>query len=211
MSRPISTKQRMIKAAFALFHERGVHGTSVDAVLARSRTGKGQFSHYFKTKEGLVQAVLEHFYEELRRGTYDPVAAIRSWGDLERWMRSFYEWQQTVECALACPIGTIGGDLSKAQETLRAEIRRIFDWRRAFIAGFFNAQQAAGKMRRDFPPEALADFCYTITQGGLYMAKAERDSRPFEHALNVALATLRSMRIPARKARTRSSVPRRVL
>lgn len=200
MSRPISTKQRMIEAAFALFHERGIHGTSVDAVLARSRTGKSQFSHYFKTKEGLVQAVLEHFYEELRRGEYDPVETIRSWNDLERWMRSFYEWQQTVDCTLACPIGTIGSDLSQAQEKLRAEIRRIFAWRRAFIARFFKAQQAAGTMRKDFRPDALADFCYTITQGGLYMAKAERNIRPFEHALRIALAALHSMRIPSNRA-----------
>ncbi len=205
MSRPISTKQRMIKAAFARFHERGVHGTSVDAVLARSRTGKSQFSYYFKTKEGLVQAVLEHFYEELRRGVYDPVASIQSWRDLETWMRSFLKWQQDVHCALACPIGTIGSDLSQTQKKLREEIRRIFNWRRAFIARFFKAQQAAGTMRKDFPPEALADFCYTITQGGLYMAKAERDSQPFEHALNIALATLRSMRIPAKRARTHRS------
>lgn len=199
MSRPISTKQRMIEAAFALFHERGIHGTSVDAVLARSRTGKSQFSHYFKTKEGLVQAVLEHFYEELRRGEYDPVETIRSWNDLERWMRSFYEWQQTVDCTLACPIGTIGNDLSQTQEKLRKEIRRIFDWRRAFIAEFFKQEQAAGRMREDFSPQALADFCYTITQGGLYMARAERNSQPFEHALDVALTALRSMRISSSK------------
>jgi len=54
----LSTKQRMIKAALALFHKRGVPATSVDAVLGRSKTGKSQFTHYFKNKDGLVLSTL---------------------------------------------------------------------------------------------------------------------------------------------------------
>jgi len=205
MSRETNAKQRMVEAALALFHARGVYGTSVDAVLERSRTGKGQFSHYFKDKDGLVRAVLRHFYGNLRRGAYDKVDAIRSWSDLERWLRAFLRWQQEMECTLGCPIATIGNDLSQAQRGLRREIRDIFDWRRAFVAAFFRQQQAAGQMRKDFRPEALADFCYTITQGGLFMAKVERNSTPFEHALRIALAHLHSMRIPAKGARTRGA------
>ena len=199
MSSKTNARQRMIKAAFNLLHERGVHATSIDAVLERSRTGKSQFSYYFKTKNGLVDAVLRQFLDELKKGAYDPVQSIQSWKDLDIWTRSFLRWQQNVKCTLACPIGTIANDLSQGHKGLRREIRQIFAWRRAFIADFFRREQAAGRMRKNFTPRTLADFCYTITQGGLYMAKAERDIKPFENALDTALVYLLSLRIPTKK------------
>ena len=185
----------MVEAAFALFHERGVHATSIDAVLERSRTGKSQFSHYFKTKEGLVLAVLQDFSTQLKTGAYDPVKSIESWEDLEVWMRSFIKWQEQIEYTLSCPIGTIGHDLSTDQKKLRCEIREMFNWRRNFIARFFKTQQDKGLMQKDMRPEALADFCYTITQGGLWMAKIERTNKPFKNAVDNALAYLRSLRL----------------
>lgn len=196
----ISARQRMIEAALALFHENGIHATSVDAVLERSDTGKSQFSHYFKTKEGLVHAVLEYFYGQMKAGVYSTVESIRSWDDLEYWLRSFIKWQETVEHTLSCPIGTIGHDLTREQEDLRREIRKIFNWRRQFIARFFEEEQARGAMKKDVSPAALADFCYTIIQGGLWMAKIERRRKPFENAVENALAYLHSLRIPGKKS-----------
>ena len=199
-----NAKIRMVEAAFTLFHEKGVHATSIDAVLERSRTGKSQFSHYFKTKEGLVLAVLRHFSEQLKTGAYDPVKSIESWEDLEHWMRSFIQWQETMECTLSCPIGTIGHDLSEDQKELRREIREIFNWRRNFIARFFKEQQHKGAMQKNVHPEALADFCYTITQGGLWMAKIERSTKPFENAVDNALSYLHSLRLPTKKTASRA-------
>src|SRR3954449_1649315 len=48
MTQKGNTKLRMIHAALDLFHRFGVNGTSVDQVLKKSKTGKSQFTHYFK-------------------------------------------------------------------------------------------------------------------------------------------------------------------
>lgn len=186
----------MVEAAFELFHERGVIGTSVDAVLERSGTGKSQFSHYFKTKDGLVLAVLRHFSEQMKSGAYSKVEVIRSWKDLEQFLRSFVDWQRNVECAMSCPIGTIGHDLAPGQEELRKDIKEIFDWRRAYIAKFFEEEQSRGAMSKQREAKTLADFCYTVIQGGLWMAKIERNTKPFENAIETAISYLHSLRLP---------------
>lgn len=191
----INTKQRMIESALVLFHKKGVHATSVDAVLAHSHTGKSQFSHYFKNKDGLIYEVLQYFYEQMKNGTYSTVASIQTWKDLDFWLRSFIKWQQNVECELSCPIGTIGHDLTKKHTKLQAVIKNIFLWRREFIARFFREEQNVGRMRKEKSPEVLADFCYTIIQGGLWMAKIERNTQPFENAMDIALTYLKSLRI----------------
>jgi len=62
------TRRKIIAVAAELFHRQGVRSTSPDQVIEASGTGKGQFYHYFKSKEGLVHAVLETYLEEIRNG-----------------------------------------------------------------------------------------------------------------------------------------------
>lgn len=184
----------MVAAALALFHERGVNGTSVDDVLERSGTGKSQFSHYFRNKDGLVLAALEYFYAQMEAGVYSTVPAIRTWKDLEFWLRSFMAWQKKVAFTLSCPIGTIGHDLDTEQEDIRAVACKIFKWRRNFVAQFFKQEQAAGRMSKSASPKELADFCYTIIQGGLWMGRIERSPQLLQSSLKHALIYLKSLR-----------------
>jgi AcrR family transcriptional regulator len=44
------TKLRILHAAADLFHKQGIRATSPDEIIEASRTGKGQFYHYFKNK-----------------------------------------------------------------------------------------------------------------------------------------------------------------
>ncbi|HUE95440.1 MAG TPA: helix-turn-helix domain-containing protein, partial [Longimicrobiaceae bacterium] len=55
-----ASKARIVEAAARLMHVNGVAATSVDEVLAESGAGKSQFYHYFRTKDELVEGVLEY-------------------------------------------------------------------------------------------------------------------------------------------------------
>src|SRR6201987_2841460 len=62
------TRLRIIRTAAELFHKQGARSTSPDQVIEASRTGKGQFYHYFKSKEGLVHEVLQTYLVEIKNG-----------------------------------------------------------------------------------------------------------------------------------------------
>lgn len=69
-----STQSRIIKAAWNLFHKHGYEQTTVDEIIAASKTSKGTFYHYFKGKEALLNTLSYLFddkYEELA-GVVDP-------------------------------------------------------------------------------------------------------------------------------------------
>lgn len=73
-----STKSRIIKAAWNLFYKNGYEHTTVDEIIAASKTSKGTFYHYFKGKEALLNTLSYLFddkYEELA-GTVDPALSI---------------------------------------------------------------------------------------------------------------------------------------
>ena len=63
-----STKSRIVKAAWNLFYKNGYDCTTVEDIIALSKTSKGTFYHYFKGKEALLNSLSYLFdekYEEL--------------------------------------------------------------------------------------------------------------------------------------------------
>ncbi|HEU5399436.1 MAG TPA: TetR family transcriptional regulator [Gammaproteobacteria bacterium] len=192
------TRTRMIEAALDLFHRQGVNATSIDQVLALSHTGKSQFSHYFKTKDGLIQASLEYLSKVIRSGESPSSYEIKTWEDMERWFQQYIDYQKAVDFERSCPLGTIGNDISNEQPMLRMEVRLFLEWARGKLARFFAERQAAGELQPSAQPEALADFCLSIMQGGMLLTKMKRDSDMFEHAAAQANAYIKSLRVQPR-------------
>ena len=63
-----STKSRIVQAAWNLFYKNGYDKTTVEDIIAASKTSKGTFYHYFKGKEALLNSLSYLFdekYEEL--------------------------------------------------------------------------------------------------------------------------------------------------
>jgi AcrR family transcriptional regulator len=64
MTRPSEyTRQNIIKAAVALFAERGYDGTSIRAIVSKARVNQAAINYHFKGKEGLYLEVLKVAFE----------------------------------------------------------------------------------------------------------------------------------------------------
>ncbi len=189
-----NAKERIVQAAFELFHLQGIKGTSVDEVLKKSNAGKSQFSHYFKTKDGLVLAVVDHLQTLIRSGKVDSNYSIKTWSDFETWFGRYINFQKAVDCELSCPLGTIGNDLSGEQDQLRRAVKSFFEWSVGQLARFFAERKAAGELDAAADPDALADFCLTVMEGGMLMSKINRDTKTFENAAAQALAYVKLLR-----------------
>jgi AcrR family transcriptional regulator len=191
------TRLRIIGAAADLFHKQGVHATSPDDVIEASNTGKGQFYHYFRNKEGLVHEVLQTHLEAIRNGSAPLKYDIESWQDLERWFRTQLELQKRFRMTRGCPFGTIGNEVTENDELIRQDLCLIFEVVRSKLAAFFAVQKAKGTIAKSADVGALADFCIATVQGAMLMGKIERSSRPVETTVAHALKYLRHATRPA--------------
>lgn len=195
MAQVSDTRTKMILAALELFQKLGVNATSVDQILAKSSTGKSQFSHYFKNKEGLIHATLEFLHEAIKSGQTPTGYELNSWKDLERWFKSYVDFQRSTHFELSCPIGTIGTDITNKQILLRKDVQLFMDWSRGQMIRFFAERKAAGELSSTAKPESLTDLCITIMQGGMLLTKINRDPTMFENANKEALNYIKSLRI----------------
>src|SRR5262245_24566594 len=73
MSRPSDfTRNSIMKAAVALFAERGYDGTSIRAIVSKARVNQAAINYHFKGKEGLYFEVLKVAFEGyLRLDNFD--------------------------------------------------------------------------------------------------------------------------------------------
>ena len=167
-------RTRMINAAIDLFHRFGVNATSVDQLLEKSGTGKGQFTHYFKNKDGLVKASIGYLSDLIQSGNVPTVYQVLTWSEMDRWFQSFIDFQKSVDCERSCPIGTIGNDISNEQQELREEIIKFLDWSRSELGRFFKEKKLSGELATNAQPEGIADLCISVMQGGMLLSNESR-------------------------------------
>jgi TetR/AcrR family transcriptional repressor of nem operon len=185
------TRRQILAAAADLFHKQGVSITSPDQVIDASGTGKGQFYHYFKNKEGLVHEVLQTYLEGIRHGRGPLSYEIASWDELERWFAAQVALQQGFKMARGCPFGTIGNEVTENDELIRQDLSLIFEVAKGKIATFFVKEKASGRLDPKVHEEQLADFCLATMQGAMLMGKVKRSSDLVQGVVREAIAHLK--------------------
>lgn len=58
-------RDAILAAALELFAERGFHGTAVPLIAERAKVGAGTVYRYFESKEAIVNALFQHWKEQL--------------------------------------------------------------------------------------------------------------------------------------------------
>src|SRR5437667_8917727 len=197
-SRGAQTKARIIRAAADLFHKQGVGSTSPDDVIEASGTGKGQFYHYFKSKEWLVHEVLQNHLHAIKSGSAPINYEISSWQSLESWFLGQIELQKKFGMKRGCPFGTIGNELREPDELVRQDLSLIFEVMKSKLAAFFIREKARLRLSQDAKEGELADFCIAAVQGAMLMGKIHRSSQAAEASIREVLAHLRRYAVPAK-------------
>jgi TetR/AcrR family transcriptional regulator, transcriptional repressor for nem operon len=124
-------RERLVESATALFHEQGVHRTTLAEVAERAQVPLGNVYYYFKTKDELIGAVLAGYQaqagaliESFERGRTPQArlkALVRNWSDM-----------RDAVVDHGCPMGTLCAELDKLEGGLDREaaavMARIIDW-----------------------------------------------------------------------------------
>ena len=124
-------RERLVASATALFHEQGVHRTTLAEVAERAQVPVGNVYYYFKTKDELVGAVLAGYQEQagaliesFERGRTPQArlkALVRNWSDM-----------RDAVVNHGCPMGTLCAEVDKLDGGLDRDaakvMARIIDW-----------------------------------------------------------------------------------
>jgi len=172
-----NTKTLLLEPAGRLMAIRGYHNTSLDDVLQESRVGKGNFYHYFKSKEELGYAILEKIVQGFVERTLGPSFQDERLSPVEQinqFLDRVLDNQRQRNCVGGCPMGNLASELSDVHEGFRQRLAQVFALWRETLERALERGQADGSLRRDFEPAPLAQFLVAGLEGAILMTKVTK-------------------------------------
>lgn len=186
-ARGAATRARIVETAATLIYERGVGGTSLDDIMATSRTSKSQLYHYFADKDALIGAVIQKQADRVLAFQAFLLDEVETLAGLRDWRDAIVAANRAARGIGGCPLGTLGSELADRSETARALVAQGFEAWELRLASCLLRLRERGELDPRADPRDLANSVIAALEGGLLLAQTTRTTRPLELALDMAL------------------------
>ena len=180
-----------MERAADLFAERGIAATSVDEVLAAAGAGKGQFYHYFRSRDELAAAAVGHRCAQVVAGLTQALGGVSSLAGLEQALAGFVAGFEQMGMP-GCPIGTLATEVAGRNEDARLQAAAGFDAWEQLLAGALERMRQCGELRADAAPAVLATGLLASIEGGMVLSQARKDMASLRVAVEAGLAQVRT-------------------
>lgn len=165
----VGTRAEIVNAANRLFYEQGFESTSFASIAEVVGISRGNFYHHFKTKDEILEAVIEArldstraMLEQWREETPDPLDRIR------RFIEIVIRNQDDIE-HFGCPVGTLTNELAKLGHPSRPHAVGVFTMFRTWLREQFEELGFGGEA------DEFALHVLTFSQGAATMSNAFHD------------------------------------
>jgi TetR/AcrR family transcriptional regulator, transcriptional repressor for nem operon len=163
------TRRHIVKAADRLFYEQGFEHTSFSDIADAVRISRGNFYYHFKSKDEILQAVIEERLEGRRK-------LLREWEDREpspagrirAYVHIVVDNQSDIE-KFGCPVGTLTTELAKLGHDAHAGAAQIMTLFRVWLRTQFEA------MGRGEDADWMAMHVLARSQGIATLSNAYQD------------------------------------
>jgi TetR/AcrR family transcriptional repressor of nem operon len=186
-----ASRERIVERAAELFAERGIAATSVDEVLAAAGAGKGQFYHYFRSRDELAAAAVGFRCAQVIAGLTQALGGVSSLAELERALAGFVAGFEESGMP-GCPIGTLAAEVAGRNEEARRQAAAGFDAWERLLAGALERMRQRGELRVDAEPAVLATGLLAAIEGGMVLSQARRDMASLRVAVDAGITHLRT-------------------
>jgi AcrR family transcriptional regulator len=138
--------------------------------------GKGQFYHYFASKDQFVCEVVRYIMDFVLSRIAPFTCRLESMQQFDAWFQPYVEFAE-LPGHLGCPVGSIACELSPSNPAVRATVALCLQrWVMAIAEGLSVLQQKSGA-GGDFQPLELAEEMAAGIQGSLLMCRAMHTTR----------------------------------
>jgi TetR/AcrR family transcriptional regulator, transcriptional repressor for nem operon len=148
----------------------------------------------------LVRAVVDYRTQTVVGEIHGPaLAAIEGMDGLRAWRDMIVSVQRDADCRGGCPLGSLGSELAELDHAARCDVAAGYARWETAISACLTGMRDRGQLSAATDPGPLAIAVLAALQGGLLLAKVERDVRPLAAALDVMISLIASL-APAGRA-----------
>jgi len=181
-----STRAYIVESADTLFYERGFEHTSFAHIADAVRISRGNFYHHFKSKDAILDAVIDLRLANTKAMLENWEAEGESPADRIRCFIRILISNQAKIMAYGCPLGTLSTELAKLDHGSQAGATEIFALFRTWLGRQFSL------LGRETDADALALHLLARSQGVATLASAFRDETFVNREVDLMCEWLRS-------------------
>jgi TetR/AcrR family transcriptional repressor of nem operon len=180
----LDTGQRIIAG-------KGFSAVGLNEILTASGVPKGSFYHYFGSKDGFGEALLDRYFEaylaDLDETLHRPGLTMA-----ERLMNYWRQWEENqslFDCQGKCLAVKLGAEVADLSEAMRLALKRGTSRIIKRLAPAIEVGVAEGSLSINDTPECVAQSLYQLWLGASVIVKIVRSTQPF----NTAMTTTREI------------------
>ena len=185
MPRPANPRVReaLLDAGERLIHERGYNGAGVKEIVDAAGVPKGSFYGYFESKEALLVAVVERYWDDVqaRHGALLEDSSRPPRERIQAFFAAMADDHELRNFALGCLLGSMALEMSNVSESARTSLTGLFEQWEARLAAVLDE---AGL------PRELAAALIEAWEGAAMRGKIAQDREPYERFERVTLPRL---------------------
>lgn len=166
-----STRTQIVAAADVLFYQRGFEHTSFADIAEEVKISRGNFYHHFKSKDEILEAVIElrlrRTQEMLDKWELDGRSPVERVGSFIQMLIM----NQSKLTLYGCPVGTLCTELAKMDHVAKEHANKLMTLFRNWLGRQF--AQAGRKKEAD----TLAMHLLALSQGVATLANTFHDEK----------------------------------
>lgn len=175
-----TTRERILMASAELFYAKGYAATGMADILKKAKANSGSFYFFFKSKEELLDAVLDWYLANLDPYIIRPIYE-RCDDPIERVFLLLNDYRDkilTTDFTFTCPIGRLALEIDPAKRKIHQKIAANFNQWTAAVRKCLDA--AAYRLPASVDREQLAQLVLTVMEGGVMQSRAQRAIQPYD-------------------------------
>ncbi len=181
MSKPLPTRDRLVRTAARLFLARSYSSVGVNEICAEAEVQKGSFYHFFPSKSDLAIAVIDHhaaamwaLLDARERAARGPVNKLRATAEVvDQVQRNLVKGFGRV---VGCPLGNLAVELATIEDAAGRHVGAVFAQWEGRVAGHCLDAAEVGLLAPGVDPRELAHVVIATMQGMILLAKVSDSS-----------------------------------
>src|SRR5215467_7889267 len=183
--RSAEIRERLFRTALDLFSERGLANTTVEDITEAADVGKGTFFNYFPSKEHILVA-----FAEMQLGKLQKLVegAHHTREPMPQFLRQLTVYM-TAEPGRSPSVVRAMLSAYLATEPVRKALQAQYLRGESLLAELMQLGQERGEVRRDVPPQQLAQIFRQMIFGTLLMWSVHSET-PLAERIQAAMSVL---------------------
>lgn len=165
----VTTREKLLSAAYALFYKNGYQGTGIDEILKSASLHKGSLYHLFKSKKALLLAVIE---EVIARNLQRKYAQLEQCdAPLETLFKVLHD-VSAFDFRHGCALNNLVQEMSPLDEEIAKALSAVYTDLEGYYVMALRETALENKA-------ALAKMMVATVEGAIMAAKSAQSPEPY--------------------------------